>query len=171
MGIERARSFGRTIEWTDLQCVLAVDNIRSVGGKSDVTAQIRYFLCSRPADDETLAEAIRRHWSIENGLRWVLDVTFDKDRGRVRERTAARNWATVRKIALNLLKSAAETRTSGRGRHKRSPQEDRQGRRLHGSAPYQRLYALALREAFLHERSDKSPVPVFGLASLLRLTL
>lgn len=79
-------------EWSGLQCVLAVKNIRSVSGKPGVTAQIRYFMCSRPADDETLAEATRRHWSIENGLHWVLDVTFEEDRSRVRERTAARNW-------------------------------------------------------------------------------
>jgi len=111
-------------EWPGLRCVLAVENIRSLSSKPGVTAQIRYFLCSRPADDETLAEATRRHWSIENGLHWVLDVTFDEDRSRVRERTAARNWTVLRKIALNLLKGDAETRTSVRGRRKRAGWDD-----------------------------------------------
>ena len=97
-----------------------MENIRSVSGKPGVTAQIRYFLCTRPADDETLAEAVCRHWSGENGLHWVLDVPFDKDRSRVRERTAARNWTVLRKIALNLLRGDAETRTSVRGRRKRA---------------------------------------------------
>lgn len=111
-------------EWPGLQCVLAVENIRSVSGKPGVTAQIHYFLCSRPADDETLAEAVRRHWSVENGLHWVLDVPFDEDRSRVRERTAARNWTVLRKIALNLLRGDAETRTSVRGRRKRAGWDD-----------------------------------------------
>ena len=110
--------------WPGLQSVLASENIRSVSGRPGVTAQIRYFLSSRPADDEGLAEAIRRHWSIENSLHWVLDVTFDEDRSRVRDRAAARNWTILRKIALNLLKGDAEGRGSVRGRRKKAGWDD-----------------------------------------------
>lgn len=111
-------------EWPGLQCVLAAENIRSVNGKPGVTAQTRYFLSSRSADDKQLAEAIRWHWSIENGLHWVLDVIFDEDQSRVRERTAARNWTVLRKIALNLLKGDSKTRTSVRGRRKKAGWDD-----------------------------------------------
>jgi predicted transposase YbfD/YdcC len=45
-----------------------------------------------------LAAAIRRHWAVENGLHWVLDVTFREDASQVRERNAARTLALLRKI-------------------------------------------------------------------------
>lgn len=111
-------------EWPGLRSVLASETIRSVNGRPGVTAQARYFLSSRPASDEGLAEAIRRHWLIENSLHWVLDVTFDEDRSRVRDRTAARNWTILRKIALNLLKGDSEGRGSVRGRRKRAGWDD-----------------------------------------------
>jgi hypothetical protein len=41
-----------------------------------VTAEKRYFLSSAPVEDERQIAAIRQHWSIENCLHWVLDVTF-----------------------------------------------------------------------------------------------
>jgi predicted transposase YbfD/YdcC len=44
------------------------------------TVEIRYFLLSCRDDPTGLVQAIRRH--IENGLHWVLDVTFRE--GRVR---------------------------------------------------------------------------------------
>jgi predicted transposase YbfD/YdcC len=47
---------------------------------------------------------IRSHWSIENNLHWVLDMIFREDEQRKRAKHAAKNFAIVRKIALNLLK-------------------------------------------------------------------
>ena len=105
--------------WPGLRSVLASESIRSVAGRPEVSSQIRYFLSSRPATDEALTTAIRRHWSIENGLHWVLDVSFDEDQCRVRDRTAAGNWALVRKIALNLLQGAP-SRSSVAARRKKA---------------------------------------------------
>ena len=78
-------------EWPGLKMVLATENIRSIKGRRGVTAQIRYFLSSRPTSDKGFAEAIRRHWTTRNGLHWVLNVTFDEDQSRIRNRTAAGN--------------------------------------------------------------------------------
>jgi hypothetical protein len=52
------------------------------------------------------AELVICEQPIENGLHWVLDVTFREDDSRVRDRTAARNLALLRKIALNLAEPA-----------------------------------------------------------------
>src|SRR4051794_33406270 len=88
--------------WPDLGAVLAMETIRGVTGTGEVEAEIRYFLTSCGDEPAVLVRAIRRHWSIENALHWVLDVTFREDDSRVRDRTAARNLALLRKIALNL---------------------------------------------------------------------
>jgi hypothetical protein len=47
---------------------------------------------------------VRKHWSIENKLHWVLDVALTEDRSRVRKDQAPENLAVLRHIALNLLK-------------------------------------------------------------------
>ena len=70
------------------------------------------------------ARAVRRHWSIENALHWVLDVTFREDDSRVRDRTAARNLALLRKIALNLVAGDRSSQTSLCGRRKKAAWND-----------------------------------------------
>ena len=100
--------------------MLAVETIRGVNGSGKVEAEIRYFLSSCRDDPTVLVQAIRRHWTIENGLHWVLDVTFREDDSRVRDRTAARNLAILRKIAINLM-----GRTEHPDQHARSSQAGR----------------------------------------------
>ena len=51
-----------------------------------------------------MAHSIRNHWAIENGLHWVLDVTFDEDRSRIRDAVAAQNMSALRKFTLNVLR-------------------------------------------------------------------
>jgi predicted transposase YbfD/YdcC len=57
---------------------------------------------------------------MENGLHWVLDVMFREDGSRVRDRTAARNLAILRKIAINLMGHNRTPRTSTRARRKQA---------------------------------------------------
>jgi predicted transposase YbfD/YdcC len=111
-------------EWPDLRKLLAVETIRSVNGTGKTEAEIRYFLTSCDDDPAVLAQAIRRHWSIENALHWVLDVSFREDDSRVRHRTAARNLALLRKIALNLVAADRSSQTSLRGRRKKAAWND-----------------------------------------------
>ena len=111
-------------EWPDLRTLLAVETIRSVNGTGKTETEIRYFLTSCDDDAAVLARAIRRHWSIENALHWVLDVSFREDDSRVRHRTAARNLALLRKIALNLVAADRSSQTSLRGRRKKAAWND-----------------------------------------------
>src|ERR671912_1167449 len=110
--------------WPELSAVLAVETIRGVSGTGKVEAEARYFLTSCGDDPAVLARAIRRHWAIENALHWVLDVTFREDDSRVRDRTAARNLALLRRIALNLVAKDRGGRTSLRGRRKKAAWND-----------------------------------------------
>ncbi|WP_419177445.1 ISAs1 family transposase [Xenorhabdus griffiniae] len=69
-----------------------------------VTSDFRYYL-SRCHDSPAFQlGAIRQHGAIENSLHWVLDVTFREDDARMRERTATRVFAQLRKMALNIVK-------------------------------------------------------------------
>lgn len=65
-----------------------------------------YHLSSRTLTAADYLAAARAHWSIENGLHWVLDMTFDEDRARARKDNGPENLATIRKLALNLLQTA-----------------------------------------------------------------
>jgi predicted transposase YbfD/YdcC len=104
--------------WPGLTAVLAIENIRGVNGSGNVTAEIRYYLSSSKLPPTQLASAIRSHWAIENRLHWALDVGFNEDASRVRERNAARNLALLRKIALNFARANTTLKASLKGKRK-----------------------------------------------------
>ncbi len=111
--------------WPGLHTVLAVESIRSVNSApTKVESEIRYLLTSCPDDPAILGQAIRSHWAVENTLHWVLDVTFREDDSRVRDRTAARNLALLRKIALNIVGRDRTSKASIRGRRKKAAWND-----------------------------------------------
>lgn len=69
-----------------------------------VSGDTRYFLSSRYLSGPRFAQAVRRHWGIENGLHRVLDVAFDEDQTRTRNHHMADNLSWLRPLALTLLK-------------------------------------------------------------------
>ena len=73
--------------------------------------ETRYFISSRTLTATDAAVAVREHWAIENRLHWVLDVTFADDQSRLRKGHGARNMATVRHFALNLVRTATDKRS------------------------------------------------------------
>jgi predicted transposase YbfD/YdcC len=90
--------------WKGLQSLVMVERERQVGEKT--SKERAYFLSSQPFDRaERAAYLVRGHWGIENGLHWVLDMVFDEDHSRIRQRRAAQNFALLRKLALSLLKN------------------------------------------------------------------
>ena len=63
------------------------------------------LISSRPADQMKAAQiqAFRRgHWTIENPLHYVRDVTFGEDRSTVQKEHAPRNMATLRNLVIGL---------------------------------------------------------------------
>jgi hypothetical protein len=58
------------------------------------------------ANPQRLLALSRDHWSIENRLHWVRDVTFDEDRCRVRRGAGAQVMASLRNLAVSLLRMA-----------------------------------------------------------------
>ena len=61
-------------------------------------------LCAEVASTERLLEISRRHWSIENSLHYVRDVTFLEDRCRTRCRNKAQTLAAFRNLAITVIR-------------------------------------------------------------------
>jgi predicted transposase YbfD/YdcC len=91
-----------TDKWVGLTSVGMVESERHIGNK--VTTERRYFISSLKKEDNLFAKAVRRHWSVENELHWVLDVSFREDNSRIRRGNSAENMATTRHITLNMLR-------------------------------------------------------------------
>lgn len=96
----------------------AVALIKSKRGK-DKTVE-RYFLLSRCYTRQEVLRIVREHWTIENGLHWMLDVVLDEDLARTRKDHAPANLAIVRRLALNIARAHPDTKTSLRGKLKRA---------------------------------------------------
>lgn len=90
--------------WPKLTKIVRVESERTVNGKT--STERRHYITSRATmTSKTALDASRSHWGIENQLHWVLDVAFREDDCRVRVQNAGENFAVVRHIALNLIKS------------------------------------------------------------------
>lgn len=88
-------------EWAGLA---SIGMVRShiLKGESE-TIETRYAITSLD-NVEVFARALRSHWSIENGLHYSLDVSFNEDHSRIRKDNAPENMAVVRHFALSALK-------------------------------------------------------------------
>jgi predicted transposase YbfD/YdcC len=77
------------------------------------------FQQARPA---RLADLIRRHWTIENGLHWVRDVTFAEDASQLRTGAAPQVMASSRNLAIGVLSRAGPVNLAAAlRRHARDP--------------------------------------------------
>ena len=73
--------------------------------KGNESLEYRYYISSAALTEEQFAKAVRGHWGIENQLHWVLDVTMKEDACPIYRGDAAQILATVRHMALNMLRA------------------------------------------------------------------
>lgn len=106
-------------QWRDVRSVAMVIT-EFLDAKGRLKFERRYYFSSLEPDAKTHAHAIRAHWSIENSLHWVLDVTFREDYSRVRRDNGAQNLAVIRHAALNLIRQETATKGSIKTKRKRA---------------------------------------------------
>lgn len=88
--------------WVGLRTLVMVRRQREIAGRR--SEEWSYYISSLYEDAATILYAVRRHWAIENECHWVLDVTFDEDRSRIRLGESPENFSLLRQIALSILK-------------------------------------------------------------------
>lgn len=90
-------------EWKDLQsiCMIRSERRNKDTGKNSI--EERYYISSLAPDAERQLNLARGHWGIENKLHWRLDVVFREDELQKRNKNAARNFSTLRKMGINIL--------------------------------------------------------------------
>jgi predicted transposase YbfD/YdcC len=90
-------------DWPGLCAIGKVTGLRETpDGKT--SKHTRYYLLSTALPAERFLSAVRAHWSIENSLHWVLDVTMNEDVLRNRTENGPENLALMRRIALNIAR-------------------------------------------------------------------
>src|SRR5208337_1013466 len=89
-------------EWENLKSIVMINSTRYLKGIE--TAETKYFLTSLEPNAQKSLAVSRAHWGIENSLNWVLDVIFKEDERIIWNKNIAQNEATIRRIALNLIK-------------------------------------------------------------------
>lgn len=93
---------------------------RLTSQRNDDPPVSRLYLLSRPLDPERALAITRAHWDIENGLHWSLDVVLAEDDLRCRKDNAPANLAVLNRLALNLVRTVDDPKTSIRRRLKKA---------------------------------------------------
>jgi predicted transposase YbfD/YdcC len=106
-------------EWDKLRSAVLVCSTRTTGDREQMES--RLYISSLPASaPKNISHAVRSHWSIENKLHWTLDVAFNEDASRVRKDNGAQNFATLRHIAVNLLKQEKTSKLGAKNKRLRA---------------------------------------------------
>ena len=124
----RARRTIKTVlapAWIEFDSAAQVAQLRrTVTKKGKKTVEVVYLITSdRNADPATLAAWVGSHWEIENRLHWVRDVTYQEDKSLDRTGNAPRVMASLRSLAISLLRLDGHANIAAANRHHaRNPQ-------------------------------------------------
>ena len=92
------------------QVVFRLERERSKLDGSSPSKEVVYGVTSRRGTGKSAAESllalVRGHWTVENRLHWVRDVTFDEDRSQIRKGNGPRVMASLRNLAISVLRVA-----------------------------------------------------------------
>jgi predicted transposase YbfD/YdcC len=107
--------------WPDVAAVVLVGREREVKGVR--TDSAHYYITSLRGTAAELADLVRRHWAVENELRWCQDVAFREGANKAAAGHAGANPGLVRRVAASLLKQDPG-KGSIKGRRLRAARDD-----------------------------------------------
>ena len=118
--------------WPGLRSVALVETERFIAephaeagpAEGETETERRSLISSLEPDAAKILEASRRHWQIENGLHWVLDVAFEEDHSQVRTQNAAENLALVRRLVASAVKQDNRVDAGTKNKRKRAGWDD-----------------------------------------------
>ena len=96
------------LNWPGAAQVARVWRERRLGNK--ISTEVAYIVTSLPASEagpDRLLALVRAHWGIENRLHYVRDVSMDEDRCRCR--AGGRALASIRNLALSLIRARGQS--------------------------------------------------------------
>ena len=104
------------------QAIQIVRRRRPLSGKntrkwSTETVYAITSLTAAQASPAELAAIVRGHWLIEDRLHWIRDVVYDEDRSQVRTGNGPRVMASLRNLAISILRLTGETNIAAALRH------------------------------------------------------
>ena len=112
------------LRWPGLKSIGMIETKRTVN--NETTHSIRYFITTLEHERiDDFMRGVRKHWDIEINLHWSLDVSFKEDHSRIRSGHAAENLATIRRVALNLLKQETSMKAGITRKRKRAGWENK----------------------------------------------
>lgn len=122
VGINHMGGLYKQSQWSGLQTIVRVIRTRHLWNKT--TQEVMFYLSSLPPDAQKLGKVIRQHWSIENQLHWVLDVTFSEDACRIRTGYSPENIALLKRWSINLLNQETSFKRSIRQKSRRASMDE-----------------------------------------------
>jgi predicted transposase YbfD/YdcC len=102
-------------DWPGLKSIIMVEASAEEGGKT--RREMRLHISSLAVEAAPMAAYIRDHWGVENGLHWVMDMVFGDDDCRIRKDHAPANFAVIKHMVSNILRSSKGKHSMRQKRH------------------------------------------------------
>jgi hypothetical protein len=107
VGVFDAATAVKNTEWAPyVKAIIQVERkvltFQPASGLWKESRETSFYLSNRPLQAKQAADAIRKHWGIENGLHYVRDVTLREDASRIRTNPGI--FARLRSFAYNILR-------------------------------------------------------------------
>ncbi|MDQ3845080.1 MAG: ISAs1 family transposase [Bacteroidota bacterium] len=111
-------------EWKGLASLVELTAERTDKKTGSYEKEVRYYISDLLQSAGAFTACIRSHWGIENRQHWALDVAFSEDKSRKRAGNAAENFATINRLALNLLRRDTTVKASLKRKRKMAGWDD-----------------------------------------------
>ena len=88
-------------KWSDI--IEFVKVVRTTKNRSIISVDTSFYISTKQLSAEEYYNGIRGHWSIENSLHYVKDVTFKEDSSKTINKNSVINKAIILDLVLNIF--------------------------------------------------------------------